>query len=214
MGLPVRKEIQREERDGACARFGLDVRLRTLVILGGSQGATALNDWARAQSVALARSGVQVYCVTGLGKTAGASQQMPVAEVTGQAIFSAFCDDMAGLMSAADLVVSRAGAGTLAELARCAAPAILVPYPHAADNHQQANAAEFARAGGGVVIEQTKMGELLPAVLALIHDEARLAQFHGSLAEMDRENSLGVLIDDLEEITGGYSESGPTGYRS
>ena len=71
-------------------------------------------------------------------------------------MFTPFCDQVAELLSAADLVVSRAGAGTIAELIRCATPAILVPYPQAADNHQAANAAFFER------IYLTEEGEPTP----------------------------------------------------
>jgi UDP-N-acetylglucosamine--N-acetylmuramyl-(pentapeptide) pyrophosphoryl-undecaprenol N-acetylglucosamine transferase len=65
-----------------------------------------------------------------------------------------FCDEMAGLLQHADLVISRSGAGALSELAVAAAPAILVPYPAAADRHQQANAEAAAAVGAAVIVEQ------------------------------------------------------------
>jgi len=112
----------------------------------------------------------------------------------------AFCDRMGELLSAADLVVSRAGAGTLAELIRCEIPAILVPYPRAADDHQRANAAFFERQGGGIVVEQTQLDRLHAEVVDIIFNDWLLRKFRGNLQRMDRTNSLDLMLRDLEEI--------------
>src|SRR5207302_4658058 len=116
-----------------------------------------------------------------------------------RAVFVPFSDRMAELLSAADLVVSRAGAGTLAELIRCETPAILVPYPQAADDHQRANAAFFERQGGGIVVEQERLGQLHAEVLDVIFNDWLLRKFRGNLARMDRANSLDVMLRDLDE---------------
>lgn len=201
VGLPVRREIVRHPVAAARAAFGLDPQRRTLVILGGSQGASALNDWVRTNCEALANEGVQVYCVTGLGKgREGAVELKTKNGETVRVVYAGFCDRMAELMSAADLVVSRAGAGTLAELIRCEAPAILVPYPQAADDHQRANAAFFEQQGAGIALAQPQLGELRAQVLALIGDEARLRTFRENLQRLDRANSLEFMLHDLEEI--------------
>ncbi|WP_277556854.1 UDP-N-acetylglucosamine--N-acetylmuramyl-(pentapeptide) pyrophosphoryl-undecaprenol N-acetylglucosamine transferase [Ereboglobus sp. PH5-10] len=202
MGLPVRKEIQREPRDAARASFGLSPERSVLVILGGSQGATSINNWARENLHILARDGIQVYCVTGLGK--GGDEIITHPDANGRpvkSIFSPFCDRMAALMSAADLVVSRAGSGTIAELIRCVTPAILIPYPQAADNHQQANALYFEQQGGGVVIDQSRLNTLTREVRDTIFNDWLLRKFRENLVRMDRANSLDLLLDDLEQIT-------------
>jgi len=118
--------------------------------------------------------------------------------VTLRAVFVPFCDDVATLLSAADLVVSRAGAGTIAELIRCATPAILVPYPHAADDHQHANAAFFEKQGGGIVIEQSELGRLQREVLDTIFNEWLLHRLRENLRRMEREDAISVILDDLE----------------
>jgi UDP-N-acetylglucosamine--N-acetylmuramyl-(pentapeptide) pyrophosphoryl-undecaprenol N-acetylglucosamine transferase len=107
---------------------------------------------------------------------------------------------MAALLSAADLVVSRAGAGTLAELARCQTPALLVPFPQAADNHQAANAEHFARLGGGEVVPQTGLGALLPRVLQLLASPATLAEYALRLAAADSALRWEEIIPDLEAL--------------
>src|SRR5882762_10189658 len=96
-------------------------------------------------------------------------------------IFVPFSDRVAELLSAADLVVARAGAGTLAELIRCEAPAILVPFPSAADDHQRANAAYFEQHGGGLVLEQTDLAQLQEKVFALILNDGLLRGFRANL---------------------------------
>ena len=147
-GLPVRSEIVRMPAAAARQALGLDPKQKVLVVLGGSQGASSLNAWARARLETLASEKIQVFCVTGLGK--GTPETLVLRSREGEpvkAVFMPFCDRIAELLSAADLVVSRAGAGTLAELVRCEVPAILVPYPHAASDHQRANAAFFERQG-------------------------------------------------------------------
>jgi UDP-N-acetylglucosamine--N-acetylmuramyl-(pentapeptide) pyrophosphoryl-undecaprenol N-acetylglucosamine transferase len=198
-GLPVRSEIVRMPAALAREFLGLDPTQKVVVVLGGSQGASALNEWALERSEMLALEGVQLYCVTGLGKAAADTRVLrsragdPV-----KAIFVPFCDHIAELLSAADLVVSRAGAGTLAELIRCEVPAILVPFPFAASDHQRANAAFFERQGGGLVIEEAMVGDLHSEVLDLVFNEWLLRQFRGNLKRMDRANSLELMLGDLE----------------
>lgn len=198
-GLPVRREIVRSSVTTARIALDFDPAQKLLVIFGGSQGASALNVWARENFALLAIEGVQLCCVTGLGK--GESETLLLPSKTGapvRARFVSFCDRVAELLSAADLVVSRAGAGTLAELVRCEAPAILVPFPHAADDHQRANAAFFAQQGAGLVLEQKKLAELWPMALSLLFDELRLENFRANLRRLDQENALELMLADLE----------------
>jgi UDP-N-acetylglucosamine--N-acetylmuramyl-(pentapeptide) pyrophosphoryl-undecaprenol N-acetylglucosamine transferase len=204
IGLPVRREIARLPRTEARAALGLEANQKVLAVLGGSQGASVLNTWARDHLSLLAGQGVQVYCVTGLDK--GAPEALDLRTKAGapvRAVFTPFCDRMGELLSAADLVVSRAGAGTLAELIRCETPAILIPYPHAANDHQRPNAAFFERQGGGVVVEQSRLGTLHVEVLDIIFNDWLLRTFCGNLRRMDRANPLDVIVRDLEDIARG-----------
>jgi len=201
VGLPVRLEIARIPAASAREALGLNPNQKVLAILGGSQGASALNDWARSRLALLGAEGIQVFCVTGLGK--GEEEKPELRARSGErvtAIFTPFCDQIGVLLSAADLVVSRAGAGTLAELIRCETPAILIPYPHAASDHQRANAAFFERQGGGLVVEQSGLGSLHAEVLDTIFNDWLLRRFRGNLRRMDRLNSLDLMMADLEGI--------------
>ncbi len=89
-----------------------------------------------------------------------------------------FIDDMPGRFASADLLLCRSGASTVAEIAAAGKPAIFVPFPRAADDHQRVNAQELERAGAAVVLEETKLDELwlVETVVALLTDPARLAR--------------------------------------
>ncbi len=203
VGLPVRREIARLPREEACRRLGLDPSKKVLAIFGGSQGATVLNEWARREFPQLAADGVQLYCVTGLGKGAADVETLKSAgpsPVT--AIFVPFSDQVAALLSAADLVVARAGAGSIAEFIRCETPSVVIPYPHAADDHQRANAHWFQEHGGAVVIDQTKIdSELTREVRALLADEKRLAGIRANLRRLGQASPLLAILDDLETFS-------------
>ena len=203
-GLPVRNEISGLPRDEARARLGLDPAQKLLVVLGGSQGSGNLNQWAEQNLAALAHEGIQVYCVTGLGKGSEGSRELP--GKSGQVVrstFVAFSDRVGVLMSAADLVLSRAGAGTLAELVRCETPAVLIPYPHAADNHQWANATYFEQQGGGVVVADHALAGLRQEVLDVIFNDWLLKKFRTNLHRMSQENTIDTIVHDLEDLAAG-----------
>ena len=203
-GLPVRSEITRLLRDEARARLGVDPAQKLLVVLGGSQGSASLNRWVEENLAALALEGVQVYCVTGLGKgSVGVRELRGKSGQVVRAWSEPFSDRVGVLMSAADLVLSRAGAGTLAELVRCETPAILIPYPHAADNHQWANAIYFEQQGGGIALAEHALAGLRQEVLDVIFNDWLLSKFRGNLHRMSQENSIEIIVQDLEDLAAG-----------
>lgn len=203
-GLPVRREFRREPAEQARLALGLLVDRPVVVVLGGSQGASALNTWAHSAAAELAENGVQLYCLTGLGK--GAEEVRRLRDREGaevRAITVPFSDRMATVLSAADLAVSRAGAGTIAELVRTETPAVLVPYPQAADNHQAANAAVFVREGGGRLVPQDRLVELTAVVRSLVSDPAALAAHRAALRTEQAVDAAAVLANDLESLAAG-----------
>lgn len=198
-GLPVRREFRRSSRAQARAALGFDPSQKLLLILGGSLGAGRLNNWVRQHVEFFAQEGVQLYCVTGLGK--GVEGSFEHRSRRGQVVrshFTPFTDRMADLLSAADLVVSRAGAGTIAELIRCQVPALLIPYPLAADDHQRANASYFERQGGGIALDESQIPNLHREVMDVIFNDWLLNKFILNIRRMDREDTLDQMIRDLE----------------
>ena len=119
-----------------------------LVVIGGSQGAVGLNRMVRALLPELLAQGCRVVHLTGRNDPEVGQLSHPrLAE-------RPFSNDIPGLLQQADLAISRAGAGSLSELAVCGTPTILVPFPQAADQHQEANAACAAALGGAVIVHQ------------------------------------------------------------
>ena len=119
-----------------------------LVVIGGSQGAVGLNRMVRAALPSLLEAGCRVVHLTG-NNDPDAEQLQHTNLVT-----KPFSDEMPGLLQHADLAISRAGAGSLSELAVCGTPTILVPFPQAADQHQDANAACAAAVAAAVIVHQ------------------------------------------------------------
>jgi UDP-N-acetylglucosamine--N-acetylmuramyl-(pentapeptide) pyrophosphoryl-undecaprenol N-acetylglucosamine transferase len=119
-----------------------------LVVMGGSQGAVGLNRMVRPLLPRLLSAGCRVVHLSGSNDPESGQLQHP------HYVERPFSDAVAGLLQHADLVISRAGAGSLSELAVCGSPSILVPFPQAADKHQDANAGAAAALGAAVIVWQ------------------------------------------------------------
>ncbi|MDB4384486.1 UDP-N-acetylglucosamine--N-acetylmuramyl-(pentapeptide) pyrophosphoryl-undecaprenol N-acetylglucosamine transferase [Opitutaceae bacterium] len=203
VGLPVREEVARIPRGEAAEAFGLDPNKKTLVVMGGSQGAQALTRWANDHVEFWAQRNVQQLIVAGplAGEASTEEKESPDGTQV-KTVTIPFCDHMGALYSVGDLVVSRSGAGTLAELVRCQTPAVLVPYPFAADQHQAANAIEFVRRSGSVTVPETELDGLTNKVDLLISADARLVAIQAQLREMQRAEALDLMFTDLEVLAG------------
>jgi UDP-N-acetylglucosamine--N-acetylmuramyl-(pentapeptide) pyrophosphoryl-undecaprenol N-acetylglucosamine transferase len=179
VGTPVRAGL-RAAFDASAARrsFGLAGDTATVAIVGGSQGARSLSDAAVALALGGLPAGVQVILVTGSERHAQISARL--AGVRGIAVVS-YLDDVRALYAAADVVVSRAGASTLAELAATAKPAVLVPYPHATDDHQTHNARGFAEGGGALVVADAEFDAArLRTLLTIVLEPGTLANMRAA----------------------------------
>ncbi|MDR2982428.1 MAG: UDP-N-acetylglucosamine--N-acetylmuramyl-(pentapeptide) pyrophosphoryl-undecaprenol N-acetylglucosamine transferase [Puniceicoccales bacterium] len=206
--FPVRKEIQRLPKAEARQALGMPVDGKLLLVLGGSQGAAPLNKWVKESFEKLASSGINVLCVTGPDKAGFEPIYLNDAGgVSRCAVFIPFCAQMSEALSAADLIVSRAGAGSIAEITACELPAILVPFPFAADRHQDENARFFEQQGGGVVIKQSQLGQLADEVTNVLNDEWLLERFCENLRRMRSEFDWHAMVVDLLDMTGGAVDS-------
>lgn len=199
-GFPLRAEIAPRPSAAARAALGLPADGRVLLVMGGSQGSAALNLWAETSFPALAQAGVHLLCLTGPGGREG-----EVRSDGRLARFLPFCDRMADAYSAADLAVSRAGAGTLAELAACGVPAILVPLPSAADDHQSANARAVAAVGAARVRPESELAGLLAEVVGLLARPEQLAAMRAGQGGVHAGNRWDGL---LREVLGDLPDRG------
>lgn len=204
---PVRREIKHILKADAWRKLNIEVAHKLLVVIGGSQGAKALNDWVVHNFEQLAQAGISVYCVTGIGNSAASTMhEVGQGGVDITATFVPFSDQMGDVLSAADLVVSRAGAGSIAEIVKCRAPSVLVPYPYAADDHQRANARMHEQHGAGMVLEQGRLDELTNEVMGLMFNDWLLAKFKSNLERLERFDASERLAGDLEELCEAYAE--------
>ena len=184
-GTPIRQSLtERVEKVQALRSFNLQADRRTLLVIGGSQGAHGLN---LLVSDALRRLGdarIQVIHLTGRHDEAAIRESY--AGLAIPAFVAAFSQRMGEAYSAADLCIARSGAATLTELSHFALPAILIPYPHAADDHQTLNANIFVRAGAALLLpERETTGEMLAQkILSILDDRLRLAEMSARSAEL------------------------------
>jgi UDP-N-acetylglucosamine--N-acetylmuramyl-(pentapeptide) pyrophosphoryl-undecaprenol N-acetylglucosamine transferase len=149
-GLPVRPEFFR------IAPKQRDTKL-TILITGGSQGSRTLNEAARVSWSYFREARFPVRFIHQTGTAAHAALAQKFAESQMEGILAPFIDDMPGAFARADLVICRAGAGAVAELAAAGKPSILVPLPTAADEHQLRNAEAFQKAGAAVLVLDREM---------------------------------------------------------
>jgi UDP-N-acetylglucosamine--N-acetylmuramyl-(pentapeptide) pyrophosphoryl-undecaprenol N-acetylglucosamine transferase len=172
-GNPVRKSIVQTKSTKAEALefFGLMENKLTLLVIGGSLGAKSINEAIDGGIELLIKNGLQVIWQTGKGYAAKAAER--AAEFKG--VWSnEFIKQMDYAFSAADIVVSRSGAMTIAELCLVGKPVIFVPYPFAAEDHQTANAKNLVDKQAGMLIrDDESRSKLVPAVLELINDRAK-----------------------------------------
>lgn len=189
VGTPVRSNF----REAQTLDLPIPEGVPLIVVVGGSQGAIALNQLVRQCAPAWFDAGAWIVHLTGEKDPDAATLQHT------QYIQMPFYNNMAGLLQRANLAISRAGAGTLTELAVTQTPAILVPYPYAAEDHQAFNAVSFTEAGAALVFRQAELApQLLESkVLHLLNSPQLLqsmAQKAASLAVTDSAERLAALV--------------------
>jgi UDP-N-acetylglucosamine--N-acetylmuramyl-(pentapeptide) pyrophosphoryl-undecaprenol N-acetylglucosamine transferase len=184
-GNPVRDEmltLDREaRRPAARERFGLDQDRPTLLVFGGSQGARTLNQAIIASYPRWGDTDVQILHAAGRGlydEAARAWEEVRAAADGPKVRLLDFIDDMGDAYAAADVVVCRSGATSIAELTALGIPSVLVPYPHATGDHQRLNAEALHNTGGAVSVpnEELDADRLLAEVRPLLTDPERHAR--------------------------------------
>jgi UDP-N-acetylglucosamine--N-acetylmuramyl-(pentapeptide) pyrophosphoryl-undecaprenol N-acetylglucosamine transferase len=197
-GNPVRAAI-RSLRDIAPAP--LAGRAPRLLVLGGSQGAMAVNTAVITALSEFKAAGLAIRHQTGQAdlervRTAYRAAGLPDAQVT------PFIDEMAVAYGWADLVVGRAGATTIAEITAAGKPSVLIPFPHATHDHQTVNADFLARRRAALMLTETSVNELGLArvVLDLLADPARLAEMGAAAGELGRPEAAEQVVDHLARL--------------
>lgn len=203
-GTPIRKDILYSQKTISAEKFGLSLSKKTILITGGSQGAQAINE-------------VILKC---LPKLEPLSNELQIIHCTGEygydiakaaykqtnidAFVCSFLDDMGAALSMADIIICRAGATTIAEITSLGIPAILIPYPHAADNHQYWNAMELASNGGGYLLQQIDLTpeKIIELITDLLNNKEKYNRMKMFSKGMGIPNASISVVDSLCRVIG------------
>jgi UDP-N-acetylglucosamine--N-acetylmuramyl-(pentapeptide) pyrophosphoryl-undecaprenol N-acetylglucosamine transferase len=199
-GNPVRREFFA----AGSAAGGRARSARRLLILGGSQGAHAINMAMVAAAPELVRRHPQLEIVHQTGERDLAAVRDAYARHGVAARVEPFLDPVAGEMTAADLIVCRAGATTLAELAAAGCAAVLVPFPGATDDHQRRNARVLADAGAAGLLDQNDLTppRLVETIETYLADEARLAGMRAAVRAFATPDAAERIVDRVLALAG------------
>jgi len=208
-GNPVRQgllnhSIQREE---AVATFGLDPQKKTVLILGGSLGARTINQCLMANLDKVKNSGIQFIWQTGkiyieeARKAVAEAGELPMLHVTD------FISDMATAYSAADLVISRAGAGSISEFCLLQKPVILVPSPNVAEDHQTKNALALVNKNAALYVKDAEAKDLLlDKAIEAINQPELLKNLSKNIAELAFTDSANVIAKEVIKLAENYQK--------
>jgi len=206
-GLPIRQTIGSVSREEAARHFEMDPRAPTVVVLGGSQGSRAINRLVCRMAEGLTeeeRTSWRILHLTGPADHAPIRQRYAALGVKGLVL--PHVAQMAAVYAMADVVVARAGASTIAELARCGTPAILIPYPYA-NGHQRDNARLAESAGGAVRVEEETAPDLLRLAVRRILLDARVRRrMADQIRTLARPDAAQRLAEAILTLAGTHAE--------
>jgi len=202
-GNPVRPEFFPAQNEEANDRFTQPHDAARVLIFGGSQGAHAINVAMVEAAARLAASGIRLAITHQTGERDLDLVRAAYERAGLAARVEAFIFQIDGEMKAADVVICRAGATTLAELAASATPAILVPLPTATDDHQRKNAEVVEKAGGAIVIDERNLsGDAVAGLLKeLMTDRNRLARMSAAARTLARPDAAERIADRVEQLS-------------
>lgn len=212
-GCPVREGFNHPNRESGIARFGLDPARKTLLVTGASQGARTVNEAVLGiAGMILGVEGWQLLHLTGAGDFE--TVRRAYAERSIAPFVLEYTDYMADALAAADLVIARAGASTLAELTAVGVASVLMPYPHHRDNHQTANARCLVRAGAARLVAdeidaELNARKLWEAVEPLLRDDATRQSMAWAAQSMGRGNAASSVAETLIELMSGCEGARP-----
>ena len=199
-GTPIRKTLaQRVPRDQALAAFGLVPERKTLLVMGGSQGAHGINEAVIKALSQLNELPIQVIHLTGTQ-----DENLVVANYRREGVpsyVSGFCHKMENAYSAADFAITRSGAASVSELSHFGIPSLFIPFPQAADNHQTFNAEIFEKGGAAIVLKQAEITVKILAekVRWFLADPERLGKMSAACLQLAPQNAARRLVEAMEK---------------
>lgn len=213
-GNPVRQNLLGHSisREEAVQYFGLNPAKKTILILGGSLGARTINQTLIA-GLETIRTNADIQFIWQTGKIYIEQVRDAIATVTGEAVHhpyipsipnlyvTDFIKDMANAYAAADLVISRAGAGSISEFCLLHKPVILVPSPNVAEDHQTKNALALVDKDAAIYVKDAEAREkLLPTALSAIEDSKKLKSLSGNIAKLALPDSATIIAKEVLKL--------------
>lgn len=202
-GNPIRRSLLRQDRTSAYEFLRLDPQRSTLLVFGGSRGASSINRVFQDALPRLTRlQNVQVLWQTGKDEAAAIRDRVKGLSIPVHVL--PYLDQMEKAYAVADLAVCRAGAMTIAELTACGVPSILIPYPHATHDHQTVNARGLMERGAAEVIRDDALEpeDLAKRIIQLFQDEPRLRRMARNARAFSRTNAAERLVTSIEALAG------------
>ncbi|MEX0649125.1 MAG: undecaprenyldiphospho-muramoylpentapeptide beta-N-acetylglucosaminyltransferase [Balneolaceae bacterium] len=200
-GNPVRSQLEKSDRKSSLEAFNFTANAPVLLILGGSGGAKALNDIMSRELPRLHNElGLQVIWQCGERYLDDLRQDIDLKKYSRLRLMS-FIDDMPAAYGAADLVVTRAGASTCSELMMAGQPAVLVPSPNVAGDHQKKNAASMVAANAAKLLEENKLKDsFLNTIRELIYDKDELKRMSSAMKQLARPDAASAIAKEIFTI--------------
>ena len=209
-GNPVRKSLidMRSNRREALKGMGLEEGKKCVLIVGGSLGARSINESILAQlELIRANSDIQFVWQTGKLYFEEMKQRVSAAGKPENLTITDFVSNMADALSAADLVVSRAGAGSISEFALLGKAVILVPSPNVSEDHQTKNAMALVEKDAAIYVADAKAKEELVAkAIETVRDESKIASLEENIEKMGRPNAAEEIAEEVMMLADAYIE--------
>ena len=206
-GNPVRTAVLAGSRERGRALLGVPADAELLVVFGGSLGARHVNEAVAAlKDALLRRENLYVVHSTGADLYDETLELLKLSDAEKQRWqLRPYIDAMGDVLAAADLVLSRAGASSIAEISALAVPSVLVPYPHARGDHQTANANSLVEPGAALLVTDASLdeGALEHALLPLVDSAQRRAQMRAAAQGLGSAQASQRLADELEQVARG-----------
>ncbi len=203
-GNPVRRDLEeaQDKREEALAYFGLSPEKKTILVVGGSLGARTINQSIQGDLDKLFASDQDIQLIWQTGRNYHKEALKHLKAYRGMSVWcSDFITRMDYAYAAADLVISRAGAGSISELCLLQKAAILVPSPNVAEDHQTKNALALTEKGAAVMVADKEAEEMLvPEALALLHDDSRREALRRQISLLAQYQSADRIVDEIVKV--------------
>ncbi len=202
-GSPIRKNILEIKVSVAESRkyFGLEENRKTLLIIGGSQGALRINEAVAKHVEQLLATGIQIIWQTGKFSMDMAQRSVLNARFRNRVALRDFINEMDKAYAAADVVVSRAGAIAIAEIVAVNKPAVFIPLPSAAEDHQTRNARSLVDKGAALLLEEKKApDEFYRVVYGLLKDEKKQELLKKNLKQFEHGNATEKIVEEVLKL--------------